>query len=256
MKDIRNITYYLNKNRETIAGDLRSAIKLFLTEAFQVLLKCELETHLGYNKNSLAEKETLNRRNGFTKKKIIGSFGELSIKVPRDRDSTFAPCIIKKRNKGIDTIAEKVLALFSIKIKEQDSITLLSDIYKDDFSKEKILMIQKSLDSFLKKHKLFIDVKEHYDYVFVDRLKINIPDTKNKDKSRSLFILTGVDKDNNVSILGIYIIKTTTNIRFYKMFKNIENRGIISIDTVILDNKSYIEEGLKEVYPDVKFIYT
>ena len=64
------------------------------------MLNAEMDAHLGYDKNSSESKDASNRRNGYGEKKIQGSFGETTISVPRDREGSFEPVVVKKASKG------------------------------------------------------------------------------------------------------------------------------------------------------------
>ncbi len=255
MKDIKNLTYYLKKDKQALDGNLRlDAINSFLGHAFHTLLQCELDIHLGYNKNSSIEKNTLNRRNGYTKKKIKGSFGEIELKIPRDRDGSFNPFIIKKRNKEIDAILEMIFGLFSIKLKEKDGLTFLSDLYKDEFSTDQISDIYRSFNLYCKKNKIFWDLDEQYENLFIDKVYFSALNKKNKKKRIPLLVLTGV-KDNKSRILGIYLVKTNSQNRFLKIFNNLKERGLLSVDNVVLESNLIIESALSYVYEDTKIVY-
>ena len=71
---------------------------------FEAMLQGEMNNHLGYESNDHGIKMTDNRRNGYTNKKIKTSAGEVDIKVPRDRDSSFEPQLIPKRQKDVSEI--------------------------------------------------------------------------------------------------------------------------------------------------------
>ena len=95
------------------AQSAQDAIKEAFAPVFERILNTELDAHLGYSKSSTDEKETTNRRNGYSKKTIQGSFGEAEINTPRDREGTFEPVIIPKREKDVSQIEQKVLAMYA-----------------------------------------------------------------------------------------------------------------------------------------------
>jgi len=127
----------------------------------------ELVTHLGYDKNSQDPKETENRRNGFGKKTIQGSFGETKISVPRDREGTFEPVIVPKRKKDVSEIEGKVLAMYARGMSQRDISSTIQDIYGFELSQDKISTIT---DTILEDVKEWLNrpLKPLYSFVFVD----------------------------------------------------------------------------------------
>ena len=79
--------------------DMQNALKDIFGPMFESMLKGEMNHHLGYNSNDKGEKSTENRRNGYGKKTLNTSAGEVEIEVPRDRNGSFEPKIIPKRKK-------------------------------------------------------------------------------------------------------------------------------------------------------------
>ena len=94
-------------------ADMQNAMKDIFGPMFEAMLQCELNSHLGYESNDHGAKSTDNRRNGCTSKKSKTSSGEVDIKVPRDRDSSFEPRLVPKRQKDVSEMEEKVLAKVS-----------------------------------------------------------------------------------------------------------------------------------------------
>ena len=77
--------------------DMQNALKEIFGPMFEAMLNGEMENHLGYMSNERSEKDTANRRNGYTSKVLKTSAGEVPISVPRDRDGSFTPQIVPKR---------------------------------------------------------------------------------------------------------------------------------------------------------------
>ena len=84
--------------------DMQDALKDILGPMFEALLQGEMNSHLGYSNNERGEKETANRRNGYTKKTLKTTAGDVPIEVPRDRDGTFEPMVVPKRKRDVSDI--------------------------------------------------------------------------------------------------------------------------------------------------------
>ena len=94
-------------------ADMQNAMKDIFGPMFETMFQGEMNSHLGYESNDHGAKSTDNRRNGSTSKKSKTSSGEVDIKVPRDRDSSFEPRLVPKRQKDVSEMEEKVLAKVS-----------------------------------------------------------------------------------------------------------------------------------------------
>ena len=97
--------------------------------------------HLGYESNDHGAKSTDNRRNGYISKKIKTSSGEVDIKVPCDRDSSFDPKLVPKRQKDVSEIEGKVLAMYARGMSQRDIAETIEDIYGFEISHETISQI-------------------------------------------------------------------------------------------------------------------
>ena len=93
------------------AQDVQDALKQVFGPIFEAVLKGEMQNHLGYEKNGHAEDST-NARNGYSRKTLKTSLGEVPIRVPRDRQGQFEPQIVKKHQRDVSSIEGKVLAMF------------------------------------------------------------------------------------------------------------------------------------------------
>lgn len=88
-----------------------------------------MDANLGNEKNEQGEKATENRRNGYSSKTIQGSFGDIEINTPRDRDRTFEPVAIPKREKDVSDLEQKVIAMYAREMSQRDISATIADIY-------------------------------------------------------------------------------------------------------------------------------
>ena len=122
-------------NPKSVA-DMQNALKDIFSPMFEAMLQGEMNDHLGYESNDHGAKHTTNRRNGYISKEIKTSSGEVSIKVPRDRDGSFEPKIVPKRKKNVSAIEEKVLAMSARGMSQRDIAETIEDIYGFEISHE------------------------------------------------------------------------------------------------------------------------
>ncbi|MDR1753432.1 MAG: transposase [Eubacterium sp.] len=110
-------------------AELTAKLKNLFAGALEKMLEAELEEHLGYEKNSIVGNNTVNSRNGYGKKTVKSEWGESEIAIPRDRNGTFEPQIIEKRQTRTDDIETRILAMYAKGMSTRDIEDHLRDIY-------------------------------------------------------------------------------------------------------------------------------
>ncbi len=108
---------------------MNDTLKDIFGPLFEAMLKGEMDHHLGYDSNDKGTKKNENRRNGFGTKTLNTTHGEVDIEVPRDRDKTFAPVIVPKRQRDVSQIENKVLAMYARGMSQRDISSTIEDIY-------------------------------------------------------------------------------------------------------------------------------
>lgn len=111
------------------AEEMNDALKDLFGPMFEAMLKGELNHHLGYESNDKSQKKDDNRRNGYGKKQIKTTQGDIAINVPRDRDGSFEPQLVPKRKKDVSAIENKVLAMYARGMSQRDISSTIEDIY-------------------------------------------------------------------------------------------------------------------------------
>ena len=119
------ISQYKPQNVE----DMQNALKDIFDPMFEAMLQGEMNSHLGYENNERGEKASANRRNVYSRKKVNTTAGEVEIKVPRDREASFEPKVIPKRQKDVSDIQDKVLSMYAKGMSQRDIAETIEDIY-------------------------------------------------------------------------------------------------------------------------------
>ena len=89
------------------AEDIQDALKDLLGGTIKEMMEAEMDDHLGYQKSERSDSDDY--RNGYKSKRVNSSYGSMDIDVPQDRKSTFEPQIVKKRQKDISDIDQKII---------------------------------------------------------------------------------------------------------------------------------------------------
>ena len=181
--------------------DMQEALKEVFGPMFEAMLQGEMNNHLGYRNNDHSEKETNNRRNGYSQKTLKTTVGSVEVRVPRDREASFEPQLIPKRKRDVSDIEEKVLSMHAKGMIQRDIADTIEDIYGFEISHETISNIT---DNVLEQVTEWQSrpLKKFYAFVFVDCMYVTI----RKDyetKSYAVYTILGYDINGEKDILGI-----------------------------------------------------
>ena len=109
--------------------DVQEMLKDLFAETIQEMLEAELDEHLGYDRYDNKNKNTTNSRNGHRNKKVRSDFGEVGISIPRDRQGSFEPRIIKNYENDISGIEEQIIGMYSKGMSTRDISAHINSIY-------------------------------------------------------------------------------------------------------------------------------
>ncbi len=118
-------------NIET-AADIQEALKDLLGGTIKEMMEAEMNEHLGYEKSQRSDSD--DARNGYKSKHITTSYGGMKIEVPQDRKSTFEPQVVRKRQKDISDIDQKIISMYAKGMTTRQISDTLMDIYGFDAS--------------------------------------------------------------------------------------------------------------------------
>lgn len=229
--------------------DMQDALKDIFGPMFEAMLKGEMNMHLGYENNAKGEKVTDNRRNGYTGKRLRTSAGTVPIKVPRDREATFEPILVKKSKRDVSSIEEKVIAMYAKGMSQRDIADTIEDIYGFEISHETIAeitdMVLERLEEWQNR-----PLKKFYTFLFVDCLYVTV----RKDyeaKNYAVYTIIGYDADGAKDVLGLWLSETESKHQWMKIFDELKSRGVEDVLFISMDGVSGLEEGASAIFKDV-----
>lgn len=109
------------------AQDIQDALKDLLGGTIKEMMEAEMDDHLGYSKSERSDSDDY--RNGYKTKRLNSSYGSMEIEVPQDRKSTFEPQVVKKRQKDISDIDQKIISMYAKGMTTRQISDTLEDIY-------------------------------------------------------------------------------------------------------------------------------
>ena len=230
------------ENAEEMINDVVKSI----AKPIETALKAELDGHLGYEKNKVSS--NANYRNGYSKKNVKSSIGgKTLLKIPRDRDGTFEPKLIKKNQTSINQIEKKVIFMYSKGLSNRDISNTLQEIY--GFSLD-ASYISKITD------KIIFDIQEYqtrrldktYSMVFIDGIRFKTRE-EGYSKEVSVYIVMGINMNGMKEVLGYYIGESETSKYWLTIFNDLKSRGVERILIIATDNLPGISKSIKAIFP-------
>lgn len=231
------------------AADIQEALKDLLGSTIQDMLESEMNEHLGYNKYE--HSDTPNYRNGRKTKKIKSSYGEMEIDVPQDRESTFEPKIVKKRQKDISEIEEKVIGLYTRGMSTRQIKDTIFDIYGFEISEG---LVSDITDKMLPKIEEWQNrpLSTVYPIIFIDAVHFSVRDN-GIIKKLAAYVILGVNKDGYKEVLSIEIGDNESSKYWLGVLNNLKNRGVQDIMVICADGLTGIKESIATAFPQAEY---
>ena len=231
-------------NIET-AEDIQEALKDLLGGTIENMLESELEEHLGYD--NYERNRNTNSRNGKKEKMVRSKYGEIPISVPQDRESTFTPKIVPKRQKDISSIENKIIGMYAKGMTTRQISEQVEDIYGFEASETMVSNIT---------NKLLPEIEEWqnrplstvYPIVFIDAVHFYVRDN-HIIKKLAAYIILGINDEGRKEVLSINIGENESSKYWLGILNELKNRGVEDILILCADGLTGIKESIAVAYP-------
>ena len=227
--------------------DMENALKDVFGPMFEAMLQGEMNNHLGYSSNDKSDKTTENRRNGYGNKILNTTKGNIEINVPRDRDASFEPQLIKKRQRDVSEIEDKVISMYAKGMSQRDISSTIEDIYGFSVSHEMISDITDAVIPEMEEWQTR-PLEKCYTFIIVDCLYTKIR-TDYEIKEYAVYTILGYTIDGKKQILGLWLNETESKHKWMQIFDEIKARGVEDIFFLSMDGVSGLESGVKAIFP-------
>lgn len=211
-------------------------------------LEAEMTEHLGYEKHAAAGRNGGNSRNGSSVKSLKTDDGEVEIEVPRDREGSFEPKLVKKRQTRLPGLDEKVIALYARGMTVRDIQGHLEELYGVEVSPDLISRVTSAVMEDVRAwHSRPLD--RVYPIVFLDALVTKVRD-EGVVKNKSVFLALGVTLQGTKEILGLWI-ETNEGAKFWlKILNELKSRGVQDILIACCDGLKGFPEAIETAFPE------
>lgn len=209
------------------------------------LLEGEMDAHLGYDKNKISDNP--NYRNGHTTKTIKTNHGNQEIKVPRDRDSSFSPMLVRKRQSMVDGIENVIISMYAKGMSNSDIEEHIRDIYDIEVSTSTISRITERItaDIIAWQNRPLDPV---YLIVWMDGIVFKVRENS-KVINKTIYIAIGLRQDGRKEVLGLWLGKTESSAFWLSVLTDIKARGVRDLLITVTDNLNGFSETIASVFP-------
>lgn len=235
---------------DTLGGDwtpIQNRLEALKGALMERRLAAEMTHHLGYKAHDDAPSDTSNRRNGDSAKTLQTDSGEVTLKVPRDRNGGFDPIIVQKYQRRLPDFDEKVIALYARGLSTKDIQSYLYDIYQTEVSAELISIVTEKVMAELTAWQTR-PLESHYPILSLDGLRVKIRDNGHI-LTKTVYVAIGVDMEGRKDILGLWLAKTEGSKFWLSVLTDLKNRGLEDVFITCCDGLTGLPEAIKAVFP-------
>src|SRR6478736_4872012 len=226
-------------------------LKLFTKNVLETALNEELTEHLGHAKHQdEAGRASTNVRNGSRSKTVISdAVGEVAINVPRDREGTFEPQIVKKRQRRLGDVDEIVLSLYAKGLTTGEISAHFAEIYGASVSKETISRITDRVMEEMTEWAVR-PLDEVYAAVFIDAIMIKVRD--GQVGNQPFYAAIGVDLAGHRDVLGLWPGNGAgESAKFWmNVLTELRNRGVADVFFIVCDGLKGLPESVNTVFKE------
>jgi putative transposase len=224
-------------------GLLAQLTKRMVERAMEV----ELTDHLGYEPHAEPPGGAGNTRNGATSKRLITDQGEVQINTPRDRDGSFEPQIVRKRQRRFEGFDDKILALYSRGMSTRDISAHLEEIYGVQVGRD---LISKVTDAVMEDARAWQmrPLDDVYPVVFLDALVLKIRDGGSVQR-KACYLAMAINLDGDREVLGLWFQDSEGAKFWMQVLSELKQRGIQDILICCVDGLKGFPEAIEAVFP-------
>lgn len=223
------------------------AIKKLIKSSLENILETELSEHLGYEKHSPEGNNSGNSRNGKTHKSVKTDEGMIDLEIPRDRNSSFDPVIVKKYEKTLGPIEDKIISMYAKGMTTRDIQSHVEEMYGLEVTAATVSRITDSIVVHAKEWQSR-PLSEIYPIVFFDAIHYKVRQ-EGKVVSKAAYTCLAIDIEGQKDMLGIWIGESEGANYWLGIMTELKNRGVQDILIAAVDGLKGFPEAIESVFP-------
>ncbi len=229
--------------------DIQDALADLLGGTIKSMMEAEMDEHLGYDRYERSDLS--NARNGTKPKKARSKYGEVTLDVPQDRDSSFEPKIVKKRQKDISAIDSKIIAMYAKGLSTRQISEQIEDIYgfevSDGFVSDVTDKLLPEIEDWQRR-----PLDAVYPVVFIDAVHFSVRED-HVIKKLAAYVILAIDCDGKKDVLSIQIGENESSKYWLSVLNELKNRGVKDILLLCADGLSGINESIDAAFPKTEY---
>jgi len=234
------------KDPQDILGK-NGLVKQLTKRLVERTLEAELTDHLGYAPNASQGRGSGNSRNGKSQKTVQSDSGEFAIEVPRDRNSTFEPQLVKKRQRRLKGFDEKVIALYARGMSTRDIQDQLQELYGVEVSATLISNVTAAVMDEVRAWQLR-PLSAVYPILYFDAIFVKSRQ-EGPVQNKAVYLALGINLDGEKKLLGLWMADTEGSKFWLTVFNELKNRGVQDCFIACVDGLKGLPEAIESVFP-------
>ena len=227
------------------ADDIQDALKDLLSGTLKEMMETEMDDHLGYEKYERSDEK--NYRNGTKSKRVRSKYGEFEVDVPQDRNSSFDPKVLPKRQKDISAIDDKIISMYAKGMTTRQISETIEDIYGFEVSEG---MVSDITDKLLPQIEEWQNrpLASVYPIVFIDAVHFSVRDD-GVIRKLAAYVVLGINEDGKKEVLTIVIGENESSKYWLSVLNSLKNRGVQDILILCSDGLTGIKDAIATAFP-------
>ncbi|EGQ9305781.1 IS256 family transposase [Vibrio parahaemolyticus] len=229
-------------------SDLDDFRKMLTKVTVETALNAELDEHLGYEKH--ASKPSTNSRNGYSSKSIITDDGDVPIEVPRDREASFEPQLVRKHQTRFQSMDDKILSLYAKGMTTREIVATFKEMYDADVSSTLVSKVTDAvLEQVIEWQSRPLD--EVYPIVYFDCIVVKIRQDK-QVINKSVYLALGVNMEGQKELLGMWLSENEGAKFWLNVLTELQNRGVKDILIACVDGLKGFPDAINTAFPETQ----
>ena len=235
------------------ADDIQEALKDLLGGTIKSMMESEMDEHLGYGSYERTEDREPgdNYRNGTKKKHVRSNYGELELEVPQDRNGSFEPQIVKKRQKDISEIDQKIISMYARGLTTRQISDQIEELYGFECSEG---FISDVTDKILQEIEDWQNrpLDEIYPVLFIDAVHFSVRED-NRILKKAAYVILAIRMDGKKDVISLQIGENESSKYWLGVLNELKNRGVKDVMVICADGLTGIKEAITAAYPKAEY---
>ena len=235
------------------ADDIQEALKDLLGGTIKSMMESEMDEHLGYGSYERTEDREPgdNYRNGTKRKHVRSNYGEFELEVPQDRNGSFEPQIVKKRQKDISEIDQKIISMYARGLTTRQISDQIEELYGFECSEG---FISDVTDKILQEIEDWQNrpLDEIYPVLFIDAVHFSVRED-NRILKKAAYVILAIRMDGKKDVISLQIGENESSKYWLGVLNELKNRGVKDVMVICADGLTGIKEAITAAYPKAEY---